>query len=78
MADRRRIGGGSELYSVFTHNIVATVAVSFDALVGQTDLDTVLGDWGQGVPPPAVPEPATLGMFAICGAALLRRKPKSR
>ena len=52
--------------------------VDGDDFVGQTDLDAVLGDWGRGVPPPAVPEPATLGMFAFCGITLLRRKSKSR
>ena len=50
-----------------------------DDFVGQTDLDYVLSDWGQGVPLTApVPEPATLGIFALCGFALLRRRPKSR
>ena len=52
--------------------------VNGDEFVGQTDLDYVLGDWGQGTPPPPVPEPATLGMLALCGLALLRRRPKSR
>ena len=50
-----------------------------DGFVGQADLDYVLADWGQGpgAPgPPAVPEPITLGIFAFCGFALLRRKPK--
>ena len=50
-----------------------------DDFVGQFDLDYVLADWGEGTPPTApVPEPATLGIFALCGFALLRRKPKSR
>ena len=49
-----------------------------DEFVGQYDLDTVLEDWGQGTAPPVVPEPATLGMFALGGIALLRRKRKSR
>ena len=51
---------------------------SGDGSVGQDDLDIVLGDWGRGVPPASVPEPATLGMFALCGLAMLRRKPTSR
>ena len=52
---------------------------SGDNFVGQTDLDYVLAMWGLGTPPEvSVPEPATLGMFALCGLALLRRKPKSR
>ena len=45
-------------------------------------LDYVLADWGQGsgAPGPAapIPEPATLGIFALCGFAMLRRKPKSQ
>ena len=51
---------------------------SGDNFVGQDDLDTVLGDWGQGTLPPSVPEPATVAMLAVCGLALLRRRPKSR
>ena len=50
---------------------------SGDGFVGQDDLDAVLGDWGQGTLPPSVPEPATLGMFALCGIALSRRNGKS-
>ena len=48
-----------------------------DEFIGQYDLDTVLEDWGQGTAPPAVPEPATLGMFAFCAIALSRRKQPS-
>ena len=52
---------------------------SGDGSVSQDDLDAVLGDWGHGnLPTNPVPEPATLGMFALCGFALLRRKGKSR
>jgi len=52
---------------------------SGDGFVGQVDLSFVLDWWGEGTPPTsAVPEPATLGIFALCGFALLRRKPKSR
>ena len=51
---------------------------SADGFVGQADLDYVLADWGLGIPPLAIPEPATLGIFAFCGFSLLRRKPKSR
>ena len=49
-----------------------------DGFVGQGDLDIVLADWGKTSPPPAVPEPATLSIAALCGLALLRRRPKSR
>ena len=50
-----------------------------DLFVGQDDLDIVLADWGRGIPPAApVPEPSTLAIFAFCGFALLRRRPKSR
>ena len=53
--------------------------VNEDDFVGQFDLDYVLADWGEGKPPTApVPEPAMLGIFALCGFAVLRRKPKSR
>ena len=51
--------------------------VNEDDFVGQVDLDWVLGGWGQG-PGAPVPEPATLGIFALCGFVLLRRKPKSQ
>ena len=51
---------------------------SGDGMVSQHDLDFVLTDWGKGIPPGTVPEPATLGMFALCGLALFRRKPTSR
>ena len=50
-----------------------------NGLVAQGDLDYILDCWGQGTPPPyPVPEPAAVAMLAICGLALLRRKPKSR
>ena len=49
-----------------------------NGLVAQGDLDTVLSNWAAGTPPAAVPEPATLGMFAFCAPALLRRRSKSR
>jgi len=50
-------------------------AVREDDFVGQTDLDFVLSDWGLGTPPTApVPEPATLGLLAIGGALLLKRR----
>ena len=52
--------------------------VNGDEFVGQYDLDQVLESWGQGTQPPGVPEPATLGTFALGGIALLRRKRKSR
>ena len=53
--------------------------INEDDSVGQIDLDFVLADWGQGTPPSSpIPEPAALGIFALCGFALLRRKPKSR
>ena len=52
---------------------------SGDNFVGQDDLDFVLTFWGQGsLPAPSVPEPATLGIFALCGFALLRRRGRSR
>ena len=59
-----------------------------DGDVDADDIQLILatGLYGQGpyggasVPGdgPAVPEPATLGTFALCGLALLRRTPKSR
>ena len=48
-----------------------------DNFVGQNDLDAVLGVWGQTTPP-SVPEPATVGMLALGGLALLRRKWRFR
>lgn len=51
---------------------------SGDRVVKREDLDYVLADWGRGTPPlTPIPEPATLGVFALCGFSLLRRKPKS-
>ena len=52
--------------------------VNDDDFVGQDDLDAVLADWGQGIPPPGIPEPATVGMLALSGLALLRRKWNTR
>ena len=49
---------------------------SGDGFVGIDDLNEVLGNWNAGTPIPAsfVPEPATLGLIALGGVALLRRK----
>jgi hypothetical protein len=47
---------------------------SGDGFVGIEDLNTVLGNWNAGTPPVAVvPEPASVGLLAVCGVALLRR-----
>ena len=54
---------------------------SGDGLVSQADLDIVLGDWGDSIvftQTAPLPEPATLGTFALGGLALLRRKGRSR
>ena len=46
-----------------------------DDFVGQADLNTVLSFWGQGTPPAtSVPEPATLGILAVGGTAIIRRR----
>jgi PEP-CTERM motif len=51
---------------------------SGDGFVGIEDLNTVLGNWNAGTPPPppgaAVPEPATLALFVLGGAAVLGRR----
>jgi enediyne biosynthesis protein E4 len=49
---------------------------SGDGFVGIDDLNLVLGNWNVGTPPGAgaVPEPATLGLVALGGVTLLRRR----
>lgn len=50
---------------------------SGDGFVGQDDLDVVLGEWGFGTPPSSsVPEPATMSLLMLAGAAVLRRTRK--
>jgi hypothetical protein len=50
---------------------------SGDGFVGIEDLNVVLGNWNAGTPPTAgaaVPEPATLGLVALGGAAMFKRR----
>ncbi len=50
---------------------------SDDGFVGIADLNVVLGNWNAGNPPvdtAAVPEPATLSLIGLAGAALLGRR----
>lgn len=49
---------------------------SGDGFVGQTDLNIVLANWGDGTPPPSqpAPEPGTLAILALAGAAAVLRR----
>jgi hypothetical protein len=50
---------------------------SGDNFVGIEDLNEVLGNWNAGTPPAggsAVPEPGTLALLALGGAAMIRRR----
>jgi len=61
-------------------NLAAPIAgdINHDGIVDILDLNIVLADWNKGTPPPpsngAIPEPATLGLVAIGGLAMLRRR----
>jgi len=52
--------------------------INGDGFVGIDDLNVVLGNWNQGVLPPAgnatIPEPATLSLLGLGGLAMLRRR----
>ncbi len=47
-----------------------------DNFVGLADLDIVLNNWNAGTPPPAtsIPEPATLSLWLLGAAGIMRRK----
>ena len=48
---------------------------SGDGFVGQADLDIVLQDWGHGtLSASPVPEPGTIALLALGGAAVIRRR----
>ena len=51
---------------------------SGDGFVGLDDLDEVLNNWNTGTPPAgsAVPEPATVALLGLGGAALFGRRRK--
>jgi len=52
--------------------------INGDGFVGLDDLDIVLNTWNNGIPPsagtPSIPEPASLTLLGLGGAAMLRRK----
>ena len=52
--------------------------INGDGFVGIDDLNVVLGNWNAGTPPAggnaSIPEPASIALLSIGGAALLRRR----
>jgi hypothetical protein len=58
--------------------------LNLDGIVDQTDLTQIVGSWQNVMPPPAgaslgslVPEPGSLGLLVLAGAASLRRRRRA-
>lgn len=49
----------------------------FDGLLSQNELDGVLLNWGNGASPMTVPEPGSLALLTLAGAASLTRRRRS-